>query len=178
MDSSDVIIFLVALVVLLSAAFTLRWQRHLFMRRLCPSEILLLDTIEERNRVCDEGHIAQMKQWRTWVTLVIYAVPVTLITSALIHYTKTLIRTGQWSMASLKVLTILCFVPQLLLIPLMCMQYRSGMRKFLREYLNEHGKPICMNCGYDLRGNMSILCSECGTKCDVKNVAQEDQSVR
>lgn len=40
--------------------------------------------------------------------------------------------------------------------------HRRGRRK-LRAYLAERGCPICLACGYDLTGNISGRCPECGT---------------
>ena len=40
---------------------------------------------------------------------------------------------------------------------------RHRYRRFLRERLNSQGIPICMKCGYDLTGNVSGICPECGS---------------
>lgn len=40
--------------------------------------------------------------------------------------------------------------------------YGSRLRKFLRETLRSRGVPICADCGYDLRGQSSQRCPECG----------------
>ena len=37
-------------------------------------------------------------------------------------------------------------------------------RRYLRQELNARGIPICMKCGYDLTGNESGTCPECGEK--------------
>jgi len=37
----------------------------------------------------------------------------------------------------------------------------------LRHELNKRGLPTCLQCGYDLTGNVSGRCSECGTKVGV-----------
>ena len=39
---------------------------------------------------------------------------------------------------------------------------RSTMRRALREELLRRGIPICINCAYDLTGNVSGRCPECG----------------
>ena len=39
---------------------------------------------------------------------------------------------------------------------------RHRYRRVLRERLNALGVPICMTCGYDLTGNESGVCPECG----------------
>ncbi len=40
---------------------------------------------------------------------------------------------------------------------------RHKYRRFLRERLNEMGVMTCMKCGYDLTGNESGVCPECGS---------------
>jgi hypothetical protein len=39
---------------------------------------------------------------------------------------------------------------------------RKGVRRSLREQLNVAGRPTCMQCGYDLRGQIDRRCPECG----------------
>ena len=41
--------------------------------------------------------------------------------------------------------------------------WRHRYRRFLRKSLNAMGIPICMKCGYDLTGNQSGVCPECGS---------------
>jgi uncharacterized paraquat-inducible protein A len=35
-------------------------------------------------------------------------------------------------------------------------------RRCLRQWLNENGYPTCLKCGYNLTGNKSNRCPECG----------------
>jgi len=39
---------------------------------------------------------------------------------------------------------------------------RKGACRSLREQLNAAGRPTCMQCGYDLRGQIDPRCPECG----------------
>ena len=39
---------------------------------------------------------------------------------------------------------------------------RRGIRQSLRRQLVDQGIPICLSCGYDLTGNVSGRCPECG----------------
>ncbi len=41
--------------------------------------------------------------------------------------------------------------------------FRKPARRFLREHLNERGFNLCLECGYDLRGQTTPRCPECGT---------------
>ncbi len=36
-------------------------------------------------------------------------------------------------------------------------------RRFLRHQLHARGVPICLHCGYNLTGNVTAVCPECGT---------------
>ena len=40
--------------------------------------------------------------------------------------------------------------------------FRLPMRQFLWQQLAQRGKPICVHCGYNLTGNVSGMCPECG----------------
>lgn len=41
--------------------------------------------------------------------------------------------------------------------------FRRPIQQQLRTQLNQQGRPVCMKCGYNLRGNVSNRCPECGT---------------
>ena len=43
---------------------------------------------------------------------------------------------------------------------------RRQMQASIRTQLRERGLPVCLRCGYDLRGNESGVCPECGTAHD------------
>ncbi len=161
--SRTLIVLMITVVVALSYAAILRWGRHFMMRRICPSEIFLLESVEERNRVCDRGYIAFLKHWRTWMTIVIYCTTLVLASAALSEWARAATQGGQWRLAGARLAGVLPAIGLTILIPLIFVQYRKWMRVFLREYLNDHGIPICLNCGYDLRGLVSGACPECGT---------------
>ncbi|MFQ5490536.1 MAG: hypothetical protein ACE5GE_07425 [Phycisphaerae bacterium] len=42
--------------------------------------------------------------------------------------------------------------------------FRRGIRRALRVHMRETGFMICLSCGYDLGGNESGVCPECGKK--------------
>ncbi|MBN1347474.1 MAG: hypothetical protein JXQ73_32590 [Phycisphaerae bacterium] len=44
--------------------------------------------------------------------------------------------------------------------------YRYSIRRSLREQLAKSGVPICVECGYQLRGLTEPRCPECGTPSD------------
>ena len=54
--------------------------------------------------------------------------------------------------------------------------YRRRTRRIIREILNQRGVLICVPCGYDLTGNVSGRCPECGVATPVaRSVAQPPQ---
>ncbi len=42
--------------------------------------------------------------------------------------------------------------------------FKKTIRRTLWRVLADEGCPCCQSCGYDLTGNVSGVCSECGTK--------------
>ncbi len=46
--------------------------------------------------------------------------------------------------------------------------WRHEFRTLLRKRLISSGVPICLKCGYDLRGQIESRCPECGTPFDGK----------
>lgn len=42
--------------------------------------------------------------------------------------------------------------------------HRRTMRRYFWQELAKRGKPICVRCGYNLTGNESGVCPECGTE--------------
>lgn len=43
---------------------------------------------------------------------------------------------------------------------------RKKIRRRLRCQLRQMGVPLCVKCGYDLRGQQELRCPECGTELD------------
>jgi len=159
---SRTLVVMIALVAVLSVAVILRWQRDLIIPRICPREMLFLDGIEERRRVHGRGLNAFLRHRSTWLGFIAYAVGLTVLSLGLAGLTIAVSRVGQWSGTGVKLAAILCAVIPLHLIPLMYVRYREWMRVFLRQYLNDHGIPVCQGCGYDLRGQVHPRCPECG----------------
>ena len=44
------------------------------------------------------------------------------------------------------------------------LSFKKTIRRTLWGALVEHGIPCCGSCGYDLKGNLSGTCPECGTE--------------
>ena len=51
---------------------------------------------------------------------------------------------------------------------------RNRCRRYLREQLVARGVPICLKCGYDLRGQVAPRCPECGTPCEAELITPND----
>lgn len=54
--------------------------------------------------------------------------------------------------------------------------WRRRCRRYLREQLIARGIPICLKCGYDLRGQVEPKCSECGTPCAAELITQDNHA--
>ena len=48
---------------------------------------------------------------------------------------------------------------------------RRPFQRALRQAILDRGEPICMQCGYDLRGQTQPPCPECGTAFDADILA-------
>lgn len=46
--------------------------------------------------------------------------------------------------------------------------WRRPYVRFVRQYLQDRGVPVCLKCGYDLRGQTAPRCPECGHAFDPK----------
>lgn len=58
------------------------------------------------------------------------------------------------------IMMVTCFA---IALALLGRQYRNRTRRELRRILAGRGVPICVPCGYNLTGNVSGRCPECGT---------------
>ncbi len=52
--------------------------------------------------------------------------------------------------------------------PILNWWYRRPIQRCLREELVDRGIPICLECGYDIQGQIEPRCPECGTPFDPK----------
>lgn len=153
---------IITVAVVLVVAFSLRWQRDSLIVCICPREILILKSVEERHRVHGRGLNAFLRHRSTWIAFISYAVAITVLSLGTAGLTIAATRAGQWRATGVEVAAILCAVIPLFLIPLLYARYRKWMRVYLRQYLNDKGIAICRNCGYDLRGQVNPRCPECG----------------
>jgi len=52
--------------------------------------------------------------------------------------------------------------------------FRKPVQRHLRNELVARRIPICIKCGYDLRGQVEPRCPECATACDAKLLHKGD----
>jgi len=131
---------------------------------LCPREIQRLRTREERGEVASRAFFAFLRRRTTWALALCYYAAAFLVSYGLREPTVAFMRGLPGSDAAKQVISGTFFlILQVLPFALLVWHSRSWMRKFLREYLNDHGTPICRRCGYDLRGQAADRCPECGT---------------
>jgi len=103
--------------------------------------------------------VRQLKRWPAWVIMVSWG----------IVWTTLLTETG-WIQALFGYNTILgyaVFVTWVLvggIVPWMLVAYfgRQRVRRLLRQTLAREGEPVCIECGFELTGNVSGVCPECG----------------
>ena len=50
--------------------------------------------------------------------------------------------------------------------------WRHHLRRHLRQQLVDRGMPVCLKCGYDLRGQRLPRCPECGTPFDADLIGE------
>jgi hypothetical protein len=165
MDESTIIVAALVLVVTIPVTVILHRNRDWMVSHLLyPPETSLLDTESEQKRLGARAFLAFVRRPVTWISMLCYAVAGALASHWLLEPTVAWVGVLPGSAATRKLVGI-----SLLLIPILCpglillLQCRRWMRRFLRDYLNEHGIPICRTCGYDLRGLVSPTCPECGS---------------
>lgn len=55
---------------------------------------------------------------------------------------------------------------------------RGRIRRCMRQYLQEMHIPICLGCGYDLRGQTEARCPECGREFDAELLTSNHERSR
>ncbi len=126
-----------------------------------PEELALFDNDAERKAVLERFHWRLFLSWRFWLPLVLWSTSIVLI-----------------PFASLLVRRILPGIPQAVVTMTvgglviggsgLAIQFlwRKPCQRYLREQLVAKGVPICLHCGYDLRGRSDPRCPECGKAFD------------
>ncbi len=131
-------------------------------------EIALFDTNEERKVAMRRAHPMKLRGsgrsgWvnpgRVWVSSLIVFLTMTAllfgVDDQLVALHPVVARIGKVLVFMLGIATAMWVL-------------RPLVRRSLREQLVAKGVPICVACGYDLRGQIEPRCPECGSAFDVK----------
>lgn len=130
-------------------------------------ELRLFDSDEEREKMLAESKSV----WEIFIFFFVILI-VTPVILKLVHYMQqgvSRLLPGLGASYANRLFLVLMMsaalglVMRVLLIPL-----RKRQQRVLREKLVEKGVPICIECGYDLRGQIEPRCPECGTGFDPK----------
>jgi len=151
------VILYVLVVMLLLHTF-----RDWFILHLSPPENRLLENMEERRRAYGSMWRSFRKDRRNWVSISMCVLGFAFIQRGCVGACA-LTAGGPWSHVGFAMAIIVVTVLPLLVFPFTFILHRKRISMYLRKYLNEHGVPICMTCGYDLRGQVNAYCPECGT---------------
>jgi hypothetical protein len=122
-------------------------------------ELNLFPTEEDRKKAGRAANWIILGSWSFWLGLPTILVGFPLL-DHLVHRLNLL--TG--SVGALFRIALMSVCPCVCVIGIVWLKARQ-VRRFLRQRLQEVGVPICVQCSYDLTGNTSGICPECGTPC-------------
>ena len=130
--------------------------RYLLLGRLLP-EIVMFKTNDQRKAAMRHAlSVSSPGSWRLWAWTLLYILAVVGTIYGLL-YLET--RFPVASDIASKVMP--------LALAATCLWFcRSLLRRRLRVLLAARGVPICIPCGYDLRGQIVSRCPECGSTFD------------
>ena len=118
--------------------------------RMLP-ELLLLESIQERKRL-----LRRVRNTRSVIAVAtVFGVANLALFILMFDYIRAL-----GLSRSLLILLYMAYVIATLSAPTWFM--RRAIRRQIRVQLTQRGIPICIPCGYDLTGNVSGVCPECG----------------
>ena len=124
-------------------------------------EFALFESAQERRKMVRQFDKAILTSARMWFSLVLVStvVALLLISSGLHAWLSSLL--PPWARNAVVLL-----LSSALLLGIFNRLYRKPFQRFLREQLIAKGVPICLRCGYDLRGQVEARCPECGKAFD------------
>ena len=118
------------------------------LHRLFP-ELARFDNRGQKVEAWDNAIRGMYRRWRFWVVLAAIAVVYVIVIVEIVDRLGPALIRWSW---------VLSFIPFLIAASL----FRRSIQASLRRQLLAMGKPICLKCGYDLTGNTSGICPECG----------------
>ena len=141
------------------------WKRDSWRRHTLPREYLLIEPEEELKRVLKRSLWLYIKDRNSWMRFTVYIIVVILLQVALKALAVSAAQGSPRDVLTAKVLLVIYVaIPVCAGVYLAMTWQHKWLEVYLRQHLNEHGIPICMNCGYDLRGQVNRVCPECGTE--------------
>ena len=175
MGLSSYIFEMILILLIPVSIFTYLKRDWVISHVIFPTDILYLGTASERSQVGAQAFLAFIRRPVTWILLLIYIVVAALgcygIEEQVVTLTSKLpVNNAIKQFASISFMVIPTSLPCFLLF----WHGRRWMCIYIRTYLNENGMPICMCCGYDLRGQVSASCPECGTGLEQNQITSED----
>lgn len=131
-------------------------SRYFLLSRVLP-EIAMFETNEQRKAAMRHAlSVTSHGSWRLWGWTLVYLLSTVGMIYGLLHLET------RFPVASETANRVMPFA-----LGATCLWLcRSLLRRRLRELLAAKGVPICIPCGYDLRGQLSPRCPECGSSFD------------
>lgn len=130
-------------------------------------ELARFDTQAERQTAAMQFQRQLIKSWRMWATVIGVSIGLGTIVPLMPLWLPWLVPGLRFSIAMQVVVTTIGSILPGLILPIgLNLAIRQPFRRHLRERLAARGVPICIPCGYDLRGLTEARCPECGTPFD------------
>lgn len=123
-------------------------------------ELARVESRAERKALWRAAYYPVLKSWRYWFIAIASQagcqVAFRRVTVQLLRQTGVTAYTHLWSICATAVGAALASLLTLWLV-------RRRIARNMRAELLKRGKPTCLSCGYDLRGQQDPRCPECGT---------------
>lgn len=141
----------------------------MLLKRLVP-EIGCVQDRRIRARITTKAmRLSGVTWWRGFLTGVTAFIPAAILADSYYFW-----RFGPFNRAQMFMIlfVMLCVCMQLSWMLLVSGSVRRNVRRLLRQY----GLFFCYDCGYDLTGNVSGNCPECGLSASLPHVDDQDDS--
>lgn len=134
-------------------------------------ELAYFDGPEERGKAIVAAVAAARRGMEIWLVLIMVILTVA---GALLHASVSLYLRGSRFESTWNSMRGAFFGPMFIFATLIVLRLRRRrIDRSLREQLVRRGFPICMRCGYDLRGQTEPRCPECGVPFDPELIKHE-----
>jgi Na+/melibiose symporter-like transporter len=123
------------------------------MSKLFP-ELERLPTKKARREAWSIAKRTVSTSWRYWAAIAGIVAPSAVLQFSLRRLGIPMAWRGPFRGLVVAITVILCWA--------ILLAFRKTIRRTLWRLLLDHGIPCCTSCGYDLTGNESGICPECG----------------